>query len=48
MEVDDEEDIIDLMGQPLKDKGKAMNDSSEKRSSRKSQHKDKIDEERVI
>lgn len=32
MEVDEKDNIVDLMGQPLEHKGKAMSESDEKRS----------------
>lgn len=38
VEVDKEDDIIDLIGQPLKDKGNAISDGSKKRTSRKRRH----------
>lgn len=40
IKIDEEEDLIDLMGRLLKDKGKVVDESGEKMSSRKRRHRD--------
>lgn len=48
VEVDEKDDIINMMGLPLKVKGKAVSESGEKRSSRNKKHRDDKNEERVV
>lgn len=40
--------LIDLMGRPLKDKGKKINENSDTRSERKKRHKDETQEKRNL
>lgn len=48
MEIDEEKDLMDLMGRPLKDKGKTVDKSGEKRLARKKRHRDEIPKEEKL
>lgn len=48
VEIDEEEDLVDLIVKTLKDKGKLIDESEDKKSSRKKRHRDETTKERQL